>query len=440
MTKQSENIRIFVSYSWSNTDVADQIERDLSQLQINLVRDVRDIKYKSSIPGFMESIREADYALVLISKEYLESKNCMNEVLNLLKERNYEEKILPIVIGNPGIYSSDNRLEYTAYWQEKRADLEKLISSHSPTAVVNEISELKVVEGIASDINEFLGYISNIKNISFSELKEEGYKSILDSIGCEDVSHLVSLLLISFIPEVEKKEIMIDEWFDKYKATTDSYSIRASVAKIKGDLYKAEVNYKKALELNPDNAFVLNNYGYMLMELEKEHSKAREMLTKAIKIMPHLTEARLNLGCLLTDKFNEIEEAKEQYEEVISYNPTEERAYNNLANIYKRQSPKNKKTENIICELYARAIELDPNYIAARLGYGNYLSEYVGDFKKAEAEFSAILSIDPNSKELVGALFGRIETLKESKLKKKIKRNDPCPCGSGKKYKNCHGK
>ena len=23
---------------------------------------------------------------------------------------------------------------------------------------------------------------------------------------------------------------------------------------------------------------------------------------------------------------------------------------------------------------------------------------------------------------------------------KKIGRNDPCPCGSGKKYKNCHGK
>jgi preprotein translocase subunit SecA len=23
---------------------------------------------------------------------------------------------------------------------------------------------------------------------------------------------------------------------------------------------------------------------------------------------------------------------------------------------------------------------------------------------------------------------------------KKVGRNEPCPCGSGKKYKNCHGK
>ena len=26
------------------------------------------------------------------------------------------------------------------------------------------------------------------------------------------------------------------------------------------------------------------------------------------------------------------------------------------------------------------------------------------------------------------------------KVGPKIGRNDPCPCGSGKKYKNCHGK
>ena len=26
------------------------------------------------------------------------------------------------------------------------------------------------------------------------------------------------------------------------------------------------------------------------------------------------------------------------------------------------------------------------------------------------------------------------------KAEPKVGRNDPCPCGSGKKYKNCHGK
>lgn len=34
------------------------------------------------------------------------------------------------------------------------------------------------------------------------------------------------------------------------------------------------------------------------------------------------------------------------------------------------------------------------------------------------------------------------ETVKQEPIKvgPKVGRNDPCPCGSGKKYKQCHGK
>ena len=44
-------------------------------------------------------------------------------------------------------------------------------------------------------------------------------------------------------------------------------------------------------------------------------------------------------------------------------------------------------------------------------------------------------------------LLEKIKKFKEGKKKKpvrrqekKIGRNDPCPCGSGKKYKKCHGR
>ncbi len=32
---------------------------------------------------------------------------------------------------------------------------------------------------------------------------------------------------------------------------------------------------------------------------------------------------------------------------------------------------------------------------------------------------------------------GKVQTVR---VEQKIGRNDPCPCGSGKKYKQCHGK
>jgi preprotein translocase subunit SecA len=35
---------------------------------------------------------------------------------------------------------------------------------------------------------------------------------------------------------------------------------------------------------------------------------------------------------------------------------------------------------------------------------------------------------------------GEQKTNAPIRVEKKVGRNDSCPCGSGKKYKNCHGK
>jgi len=44
----------------------------------------------------------------------------------------------------------------------------------------------------------------------------------------------------------------------------------------------------------------------------------------------------------------------------------------------------------------------------------------------------------PQAEEQEGARAVAVETYKRDHAK--IGRNDLCPCGSGKKYKNCHGK
>lgn len=406
MTTKSK-ISIFISYSWSDTKIADEIESDLSQFQLNLVRDVRDIEYKSSITSFMEKIRDTDFAILLVSEDYLKSKNCLKEVIHLLKEKEYEHKILPIIVGNPSIYNAEGRVLYTRHWLEEKNKLEELINSLPATAIINEIQELKVLESISSNINEFLSYISDIKNVTFSELKDESYKSLIESIGGINVEHLVKLLEISLNPNIDEKEIQIDDWFDNNTAVSDAYSIRASIALVRKSYLKAESNYKKSLELNPENAFTLNNYANMLIGEKREHAKAKEMLMKAIDILPNFTIARLNFGCLLTDSFNDIEEAKNQYETIISYNPAEERAYNNLANCYKGDS-KNKANQKIICELYDKALKLNPNYIAAHLGYGSFLSEYMGEHDKALKHYDEMLRIDPRTSELVEELKARL--------------------------------
>ncbi|MSE16565.1 hypothetical protein GKC49_16035, partial [Pantoea agglomerans] len=37
-------------------------------------------------------------------------------------------------------------------------------------------------------------------------------------------------------------------------------------------------------------------------------------------------------------------------------------------------------------------------------------------------------------------LLAAAEPVAEQSGERKVGRNDPCPCGSGKKYKQCHGR
>ncbi|MDP2746695.1 TIR domain-containing protein [Pseudomonas sp.] len=430
---------IFLSYSWSDMEIADQIEKDLTALQLNITRDVRDLEYKSSISGFMESIREADFAVILISDGYLRSKNCMREVLHLLKDRDYENKILPVIVRGTSIYSVADRLAYTRHWLQEQEKIKYLIDALPPTSIISELNELRSVESIASCINEFLAYISDRKNLTFDELKKESYASIITCLGGLNITHLVGLLRISFIEDIDEKEIALDQWLEENEPISDAYSIRAGIASRRGNIKKAEINYEKSLELNGDNAYALNNYGYMLYCRKTQLEKARGLFERAVSIMPNLTEARLNLGVLLTNYFDDYEGAKEQYETIISYNPAESKAYANLTNYYKSYKKDSKESREKICELYEKALVLNPDYLEAHFAYGSYCSELLGEHNKAISHYDEMIRIDPESAELVTALKQRVQLVIERNCAKKQSRNDLCACGSGKKYKKCHG-
>jgi len=386
----------------------------------------------------MEEIRDCDFAILLISEKYLKSKNCMKEVLHVLKDKNYEEKILPIIVDNPSFYSTPGRIKYSQYWQDEKNEVDKLLSTLPTTSIVKEIAELKILEDIAHNINDFLIYISDINNITFEKLKEEGYKSIIESLGGVNLSHLASLLTISIMKDLNKKELLLDKWFEENTVISEAYAIRASIAKDKDNIEKANYNYEKALELDENNFYALNNYGYMISRIDGQADKAKELLEKAIELQPTFTIARLNLGVLLSHQFKDDDGAKIQYEEIISYDPTEAKAYNNLTNYYKSKK-NNKKNNNKICQLYEKAIKFNPDYIDARIGYGSYLSETMGEHNYALKQYNEVIKIDEKFHEVIEVFKQRVEKIKLDR-KTVMSRNDKCFCGSKKKYKKCHGK
>ncbi|MBP2660443.1 MAG: lipoprotein NlpI [Firmicutes bacterium] len=88
------NPKLFISYSWKNKNFVDELDYDFKKIGITLTRDIRDAPDYKSLSSFMKSIRECDYAILIISDEYLKSYNCLYEIIEFLQEKNFEERIL----------------------------------------------------------------------------------------------------------------------------------------------------------------------------------------------------------------------------------------------------------------------------------------------------------------------------------------------------------
>lgn len=169
---------IFLSYSWSDVEMADRIDKYLSGLSgVTVKRDVRDIGPWKSIREFMVGIRQQDYAVLIISDSYLKSKNCMFEVTELMKEREYEARIFSVVVESD-IYDSIKRNRYISYWEQECDKLEAAIRKINPENAVEQAADLKCYKNIASSIGEFLSIVADRNNPDIVDVEEQIEKVI----------------------------------------------------------------------------------------------------------------------------------------------------------------------------------------------------------------------------------------------------------------------
>ncbi|MBQ7352199.1 MAG: toll/interleukin-1 receptor domain-containing protein, partial [Clostridia bacterium] len=127
--------QLFLSYCQKDTDIANVVEKHLLKIHptFKIVRDIRDVLFGSSFNEFMKTVSQKDYVIMIISDSYLKSLNCMFEVNEAMRNINYKEKIILIVLNDkdekyytkenlydfiPTIYDT-KRIQYLNYWEEK---------------------------------------------------------------------------------------------------------------------------------------------------------------------------------------------------------------------------------------------------------------------------------------------------------------------------------
>jgi tetratricopeptide (TPR) repeat protein len=229
--------------------------------------------------------------------------------------------------------------------------------------------------------------------------------------------------------------------------------------------------YEKSFEEDQiEHYLLLNNAGFLKLVVH-EYPGAREFLSKAeadLKSRGAMDDNAallyLNLAIVealeksFDDAFTHLDEARRYFEEypdgravelILCANQNEvesdgfepflvvEDAHKdgvialNKAAVLARQSPDNLDEAIRIAE---EGLAMDRSMAYPHYGLG-WLYLRKGDAQKATTHFKRAAGLDSSNEAIRKAL----QTVNPY-IEQKVGRNEPCPCGSGKKFKKCHGK
>lgn len=161
---------VFVSYNRGSSDFVDKIEKSLAGI-CNIKRDKNEIGDWESISDFMKTIRKEDFAVLVITDKYLKSTACLYEVIQLMKDDDWDMKTMYVVMDDAKtIYNIDGQLDYIQHWENRYRELSDKIEQLPRESTYKQSGELNKITTIKNGIGEFLNKVSDANNPSTDEV------------------------------------------------------------------------------------------------------------------------------------------------------------------------------------------------------------------------------------------------------------------------------
>lgn len=175
---------VFISYAWGgeSEEIVNQIDSSLQQRGIQLTRDKRDLGYKGSIQNFMERIGQGNCVIVVISDKYLRSPNCMFELVEIAENKQFHDRIFPIVLADADIYDPVKRLGYVKHWEEKRKELAEAMRSVDPANLQGIREDIDLYDRIRDKISGLASTLKDMNTLTPDMHRNSDFRELYDAI------------------------------------------------------------------------------------------------------------------------------------------------------------------------------------------------------------------------------------------------------------------
>ena len=159
---------VFVSYKWGGDSEAlvDEIQQRLSERGVLITRDKNEVTYRDSIQQFMQRIGTGKCIVVILSKAYLESRNCMYELTQIAGHPEFARRVYPIVMEDAGVFDPRTQLRYIKYWGNKRAELDGEMKEVGQEHLEGIREELDLYEDIRNTISRIMKVLGDMNTLT----------------------------------------------------------------------------------------------------------------------------------------------------------------------------------------------------------------------------------------------------------------------------------
>lgn len=175
---------IFISYAWGGDSekIVDQLEQTFQEKGILIVRDKSDLGYKGLIQKFMQRIGRGKCVIVVISEKYLRSENCMFELVQIAKNGDFYERILPVVLDDAKIYKPVDRIRYVQYWEEQIRELDEAMRSVAQANLQGFREDIDLYNEIRANLPQLTNILKDMNTLTAKIHMESGFKELIIAI------------------------------------------------------------------------------------------------------------------------------------------------------------------------------------------------------------------------------------------------------------------
>ena len=175
---------VFISYAWGGDreDIVNKIDASLQKRGIKIIRDKRDLGYKGSIKTFMERIGQGDCVIVVISDKYLKSPNCMFELVEIAANKEFGDRIFPIVLADADIYKPVNQLQYIKHWEAQFKELNDSLDGVGRANLSGIYEQLDLYDRIRDNISRLTAILSDMNTLTPDMHSDSDFESLYNAI------------------------------------------------------------------------------------------------------------------------------------------------------------------------------------------------------------------------------------------------------------------